>query len=88
MDRLGYDRYGVQGGDMGAFVAPEMGRLADGKVIGVHMNAATFGFIPFGEVSEEEAASFTEFETGGHVAAMEAPALLTGDIRAFFRTVR
>jgi hypothetical protein len=27
MGRLGYGRYGVQGGDIGAFIAPEMGRL-------------------------------------------------------------
>jgi len=62
MSRLGYDRYGVQGGDFGAFVAPELGRVANGKVIGVHVNAATFGFIPFGDVSEEEQATFSEFE--------------------------
>jgi len=39
MARLGYDRYGVQGGDVGAFVAPEMGRLAPDHVVGVHINA-------------------------------------------------
>ncbi|MDQ7907129.1 epoxide hydrolase [Phytohabitans sp. ZYX-F-186] len=55
MARLGYERYGVQGGDVGAFVAPEMGRLAPEKVIGVHVNAlVTF---PTGE-----AASLTERE--------------------------
>ncbi|WP_067485759.1 epoxide hydrolase family protein [Actinomadura hibisca] len=64
MDRLGYGRYGVQGGDFGAFVAPEMGRVAEGKVVGVHVNAASVGFIPFGEVGEEEAASLSEFERG------------------------
>lgn len=39
MTRLGYDRFGVQGGDVGAFVAPEMGRAAPDRVIGVHVNA-------------------------------------------------
>jgi pimeloyl-ACP methyl ester carboxylesterase len=39
MDRLGYDRYGVQGGDVGAFVAPLLGRAAPDRVIGVHVNA-------------------------------------------------
>jgi pimeloyl-ACP methyl ester carboxylesterase len=39
MARLGYDRYGVQGGDVGAFIAPQMGRLAPDHVIGVHLNA-------------------------------------------------
>lgn len=31
---------------------------------------------------------WTEFEQGGHFAAMERPDLLVGDIRAFFRKVR
>jgi pimeloyl-ACP methyl ester carboxylesterase len=39
MARLGYDRYGVQGGDIGAFIAPQMGRLAPHHVVGVHLNA-------------------------------------------------
>ena len=30
MDRLGYDRYGVQGGDIGAAVSPEVGRVGAG----------------------------------------------------------
>jgi pimeloyl-ACP methyl ester carboxylesterase len=32
-------RYGVQGGDIGAFEAQPVGRLAPDKVIGVHVNA-------------------------------------------------
>ena len=39
MARLGYDRYGVQGGDVGAFVGPLIGRAAPDRVIGVHANA-------------------------------------------------
>ncbi|HEX2681209.1 MAG TPA: epoxide hydrolase, partial [Candidatus Dormibacteraeota bacterium] len=31
---------------------------------------------------------WTEFEHGGHFAAMEQPDLLVGDVRAFFRNVR
>ncbi len=31
---------------------------------------------------------WTEFAKGGHFAALEQPALLTGDVREFFRTVR
>jgi pimeloyl-ACP methyl ester carboxylesterase len=30
---------------------------------------------------------WTEMPSGGHFAAMEEPALLAGDIRAFFREV-
>ena len=39
MSRLGYDRYGVQGGDVGAFVAPAIARLVPERVIGAHVNA-------------------------------------------------
>lgn len=39
MRRLGYARYGVHGGDVGAFVAPRMGRDAPDRVRGVHVNA-------------------------------------------------
>ncbi|MEU1545424.1 epoxide hydrolase family protein [Nocardia sp. NPDC005745] len=39
MARLGYDRYGVQGGDHGAFIAPALGRIDAEHVLGVHVNA-------------------------------------------------
>jgi pimeloyl-ACP methyl ester carboxylesterase len=52
MAMLGYERYGVQGGDTGSFVAPEMARQDPGHVVGVHINAAlTF---PAGEEGEME----------------------------------
>jgi pimeloyl-ACP methyl ester carboxylesterase len=38
MARLGYDRYGVQGGDIGSVIAPQMGRLDSEHVVGVHLN--------------------------------------------------
>jgi epoxide hydrolase len=62
MARLGYGRYGAQGGDWGAFVSPELGRIDPDHVVGVHLNAATFGFIPFGPVDPEELATFTDAE--------------------------
>ncbi|MFE3262332.1 epoxide hydrolase family protein [Nocardia sp. NPDC059091] len=37
MLRLGYDRYGVHGDDIGAAIASEIGRLAPEQVIGVHV---------------------------------------------------
>jgi pimeloyl-ACP methyl ester carboxylesterase len=52
MARLGYDRYGAQGGDFGAFIAPDLGRVDPSHVVGVHVNAATVGFIPFGDLPE------------------------------------
>ncbi|MFQ6394220.1 epoxide hydrolase family protein [Nocardia sp. KC 131] len=39
MARLGYDRYGVQGGDHGAFIGPRLGRVDSEHVLGVHANA-------------------------------------------------
>jgi pimeloyl-ACP methyl ester carboxylesterase len=38
MRRLGYERYGAQGGDTGSIVSPELGRVASEHVIGVHIN--------------------------------------------------
>jgi pimeloyl-ACP methyl ester carboxylesterase len=64
MNRLGYARYGAQGGDWGAFVAPKLGRIAPNHVIGVHVNAATVGFIPYGEVPPDDLASFSDAEKG------------------------
>ncbi len=62
MSRLGYERYGGQGGDYGAFVAPDLGRVDADHVVGVHVNAATDGFIPFGDVDEATMAELTDVE--------------------------
>jgi pimeloyl-ACP methyl ester carboxylesterase len=62
MDRLGYDKFAVQGGDAGAIIGPEMGRLAPEKFIGLHLNAATMGFMPMGPVDEADLAKFTPAE--------------------------
>jgi len=37
MRRLGYSRYGVHGGDWGALVSRELGRLRSDQVVGVHL---------------------------------------------------
>ncbi len=62
MRRLGYDRYGAHGGDFGALVSPELGRLDADHVVGVHLNAATAGFIPWGEVDPAELDTFSDVE--------------------------
>ena len=62
MSRLGYQRFGVQGGDAGAIIAPAIGRAAPDRVIGVHVNAATMGFIPLGPIEPSEIASFSDAE--------------------------
>jgi len=62
MGRLGYDKFALQGGDAGAVIGPDMGRLAPEKFIGLHLNAATMGFIPMGPVDEADLAQFTPAE--------------------------
>lgn len=60
MTRLDYDRYVVQGGDIGAGVAPEMARVAPDRVIGVHVNGALGGF--GGELDDDAKAKLTPLE--------------------------
>ncbi|WP_207632983.1 epoxide hydrolase family protein [Devosia aurantiaca] len=60
MNSLGYESYMVQGGDIGAGVAPEMGRVALEHVIAVHVNGALGGFVS--EVDEKQKAKLTPFE--------------------------
>jgi pimeloyl-ACP methyl ester carboxylesterase len=38
MRRLGYPRYGAQGGDWGALISRELGRANPDEIIGVHLN--------------------------------------------------
>jgi epoxide hydrolase len=60
MTRLGYDRYGVQGGDVGAFIAPLIGRTAPDQVIGVHLNA----LVTFPTGDPADLAAMTEADRG------------------------
>ena len=62
MDVLGYDKFALQGGDAGAIIGPDMGRIAPDKITAIHINAATMGFIPMGPVDEKELATFTPAE--------------------------
>ncbi|MFI1728351.1 epoxide hydrolase family protein [Streptomyces acidicola] len=70
MERLGYRRYGAQGGDWGAAISRELGRIRPDHVIGVHLNllpdsAAT---APPGE---EELASLSPQERERTLASWE-----------------
>jgi pimeloyl-ACP methyl ester carboxylesterase len=62
MRRLGYERYGAQGGDVGAIVSPNLGRVDPEHVVGVHVNAASIGFMPFPPLPEEELSQLTDLE--------------------------
>ncbi|MEV7133918.1 epoxide hydrolase family protein [Arthrobacter sp. NPDC093128] len=50
MSRLGYERYGAQGGDTGSVVSPMLGGIASEHVVGVHVNGS-LGF-PTGDPAE------------------------------------
>ena len=67
MARLGYERYGVQGGDVGAFIGPLIGRAVPGRVIGVHVNA----LVTFPTGDPADMAAMTEADRG-RLAAMQA----------------
>jgi pimeloyl-ACP methyl ester carboxylesterase len=60
MRGLGYDRYGAHGGDIGAAVSPELGRVAPDHVAGVHVNGAPG--IPRVPVPDEELATLSDLE--------------------------
>jgi epoxide hydrolase len=62
MSRLGYDRYGAQGGDEGAIISPDLGRAAPDHVVGVHVNAASVGFMPFPPLEQSELAELNDSE--------------------------
>jgi epoxide hydrolase len=50
MSRLGYDRYGAQGGDTGAVISPMLGGIDPEHILGVHVNGS-LGF-PSGDPAE------------------------------------
>jgi epoxide hydrolase len=50
MRPLGYARYGAQGGDTGAIVSPELGRIDGKHVVGIHTNGLTV--FPTGDTDE------------------------------------
>jgi epoxide hydrolase len=68
MDRLGYARYGIQGGDWGSVIAQDMAYEAPGRVIGLHLN-----FLPvpppsaeaIGAMSDSERKRFSYFKREG-----------------------
>ncbi len=62
MRRLGYQRYGAQGGDWGSAISRELGLIAGDHIIGVHLNML-FPWVP------EEATDLTDAERS-HVETM------------------
>lgn len=60
MARLGYERYAAQGGDTGAVISPELGRIDPDHVVGIHVNNLVT--IPSGAPGELENLSDVEGE--------------------------
>ncbi len=81
MTALGYDRYCVQGGDYGSVIGPLMGSVAPERVIGVHINAAAFGFNPGKNVSDDDLASMTDVESDRVARSRIWAAEMTGYFR-------
>ncbi|MFD6890385.1 epoxide hydrolase family protein [Streptomyces sp. NPDC059957] len=70
MERLGYEEYGVQGGDWGAAVSRELGRLRPGNVRGVHLNLLPGGGAT-AEPQPEELAALSPAERERTLASWE-----------------
>src|SRR5215211_687698 len=77
MDRLGYNRYVAQGGDVGAYVTDAMGRQAPEGLLGIHLNVLTAAVALKDQLpaqSEQERAAhdaLTTFLTDGLAGVLE-----------------
>ncbi|MBB4918381.1 epoxide hydrolase family protein [Streptosporangium saharense] len=85
MRRLGYERYGTQGGDFGAYVAPEVARAAPDHVAGVYVIGG-LGFptekdLP--EMTEEERAAFAWLQGQDWMNGVDHHALLRAAPQTF-----
>lgn len=58
MSRLGYERYGAQGGDLGVYISQELAKAAPRNVVGVHVDGG------LGFPDEDDLASLTAEERG------------------------
>jgi epoxide hydrolase len=65
MARLGYERYGAVGNDAGSMIAPELGRIDDERVLGVHVTQL-FSF-PSGDPAEFEGMSEADLAAMQHL---------------------
>jgi pimeloyl-ACP methyl ester carboxylesterase len=85
MSRLGYERYGTQGGDLGAYVAPEIAKVAPEHVIGVYIISG-LGFptendIP--EMTEDERAAYAQLQKQDWMSGVDHHALLRAAPQTF-----
>ncbi|RKR90833.1 pimeloyl-ACP methyl ester carboxylesterase [Micromonospora pisi] len=85
MRRLGYERYGTQGGDLGAYVAPAVARVAPEQVVGVYVISG-LGF-PTEEdlptMTEDERVAFADLQTQDWMNGVDHHALLRAAPQTF-----
>jgi pimeloyl-ACP methyl ester carboxylesterase len=74
MARLGYQRYGAQGGDTGSVVSPLVGHVAPRHVVGVHIN----GGLAFPAIEPGDIEALTEVERARLAAAERLREVGTG----------
>ncbi|MGY0061483.1 epoxide hydrolase family protein [Streptomyces sp. LZ34] len=85
MHRLGYDRYGTQGGDLGAYIAPEMAKAAPEHVVGVYVIAG-LGFpteADLPELTDDERAAFEQLQQADWMNGVDHHALLRAAPQTF-----
>ncbi|MGW1997515.1 epoxide hydrolase family protein [Embleya sp. NPDC001921] len=61
MHRLGYERYGTHGGDLGAYLAPAVAAVDPDHVVGVHI-CGGFGFPTEKDVPDMDAGELAQYE--------------------------
>jgi len=82
MTRLGYERFGAQGGDWGAAISRELGRAHPGRVTGVHLNLLP-GAQATSEPTLEELAALSPAERERALASWERWSAWTADASAY-----
>jgi pimeloyl-ACP methyl ester carboxylesterase len=85
MNRLGYQRYGVQGGDLGAYVAPQLAAIAPERVTGVYVIGG-LGFPTEADVpgmSADERAAYAEMQGQDWMNGVDHHALLRAAPQTF-----
>ncbi|MCF2530756.1 epoxide hydrolase family protein [Yinghuangia soli] len=82
MARLGYARYGVQGGDWGAAITREMGRTHPDRVVGVHLNLLP-GAAAAAEPTDAELAALSPAERDRTRASWERMRAWTRDKQGY-----
>jgi pimeloyl-ACP methyl ester carboxylesterase len=61
MQGLGYHRFAVQGGDIGAAISPAVARIVPSQVVGVHVNGSN-AFVPPDAVDERTKNAMSDLE--------------------------